>query len=431
MEQAPKKICDLLLKHSRYLTEEMKIRENVSIAIKDGKIMEIVQGDSGYAGGEVVDGSHLLWMPGLTDGHLHTTQQLLRGKLLDERPVIWKRINVPFESQLSREDVKFSALLASLEMILGGTTSFLDAGGIHMEEAAGVFAKAGLRGGVSSMTGDSEGLPENLRIGPEEAVRRFEELQQAVCSLGEGRLHACLSLTSPMSCSPELMDTVFSASMSGKIPLVMHMNEYSQEVFNFQEKYECRPVEFLERQRLLSEYVVLAHCIFLSGNEIQSLAERHVKVVHCPFSNCGKGVPDTPRLLEQGIDVSFGTDGTAHGGLDLFSEMKIFRSVMNAVFGAKTCDAGIMTAEEILSIAVRGGAKAMMAPNLGAIQEGFKADLIAVNLDQPHLFPTHNLVHTLVESVRGSDVWHMVVDGRLIMKDREILTLDKERIRCV
>ena len=152
-----------------------------------------------------------------------------------------------------------------------------------------------------------------------------------------------------------------------------------------------------------------------------------MKVCHCPFSNCGKAVPDTPQLLEMGIPVGLGTDGAAHGGLSLWNEMKIFRSVMNAKHGVAQGNPSIMPAKQILSMATRDGYR-LMKEDGGVIAAGKKADFITINLRQPHLYPTGNLVNTLLECVTAADVCDAAVDGQLLMKNREVLTLDEERI---
>ena len=159
------------------------------------------------------------------------------------------------------------------------------------------------------------------------------------------------------------------------------------------------------------------------------MARRDVRVAHCPFSNCGKGVPPTPQLLQAGIPVGLGTDGSAHGGLDLFREMRLFRGVMNVTRGVAEANSSIMPAQTLLHMATQGGAAALLEPETGAIRPGNLADLIAIDLDAPHLWPTQNLVHTLVESASGADVCHSIIDGALVMKDRELLTLDVQRIR--
>ena len=207
------------------------------------------------------------------------------------------------------------------------------------------------------------------------------------------------------------------------------MNEYMGEVNGILEREGMLPYEYLEKMGVLDSHFLGAHSLILSEREMELIRERGSKVCHCPFSNCGKAVPDTPKLLSMGIPVGMGTDGAAHGGLSLWNEMKIFRSVMNIYHGVPNRDPKVMPAEQIFRILLEGGAKALDEPGqLGQLEPGYKADLIGINLDQPHLCPTGNLLHTLFECVNAGDVWDMIVGGRVIMKDREVKTMDEERI---
>lgn len=419
--------CDLLLTGARYLSPDMSVVSGKTIAVKDGLILDIVDREAcAYQAETVLSGAHLLWMPGLVDGHLHTSQQLLRGRLLDEKPVIWKRVNVPFESRLDEESSRLSAQLAAMEMISCGTTGFVDAGGKYPEVYAEVYRAAGLRGRLSVMTNDNPFCPESLRAASvPAAVERLRAMKGAL----SGLLKPIYSVTTPTAVSGELLRAVFQAAAEDGVPVETHMNEYASEVTDFLERYGKRPFVWLEEEGLLSATMTAPHCIFLSPEEIAVMARRRVRAVHCPFSNCGKGAPPTPQLLAAGVSVGLGTDGSAHGGLDLFREMRLFRGVMNVTRGVSTADSCVMPAETLLDMAARGGAAALMEPGLGVIQKGAPADLIALDTDAPHLWPTQNLVHTLVESASGADVRHTIVNGELLMRDRELLTIDRDRVR--
>jgi len=419
--------CDLLLTNAKYLSPDMTVVSGKAIAVKDGRILDILDQDKcACQAGAVLDGGDLLWMPGLVDGHLHTSQQLLRGRLLDEKPVIWKRVNVPFESRLDEESSRLSAELAAMEMISCGTTGFVDAGGKYPEIYAQVYQAAGLRGRLSVMTNDNPFCPESLRApSVPAAVERLRAMKGALTGL----LKPIYSVTTPTAVSEELLRAVFQAAEEDGVPVETHMNEYASEVADFIERYGERPFIWLEREGLLSAPMTAPHCIFLSQEEIAVMARRQVRVAHCPFSNCGKGVPPTPQLLAAGVPVGLGTDGSAHGGLDLFREMRLFRGVMNVTRGVGTADSSVMPAETLLKMATRGGAAALMEPGLGVIEKGAVADLIAVDTAAPHLWPTQNLVHTLVESASGADVRHSIVNGKLLMRNRELLTIDADRVR--
>ncbi len=419
--------CDLLLTNAKYLSPDMTVVSGKAIAVKDGRILDILDQDKcACQAGAVLDGGDLLWMPGLVDGHLHTSQQLLRGRLLDEKPVIWKRVNVPFESRLDEESSRLSAELAAMEMISCGTTGFVDAGGKYPEIYAQVYQAAGLRGRLSVMTNDNPFCPESLRApSVPAAVERLRAMKGALTGL----LKPIYSVTTPTAVSEELLRAVFQAAAEDGVPVETHMNEYASEVAAFIERYGERTFIWLEREGLLSAPMTAPHCIFLSQEEIAVMARRQVRVAHCPFSNCGKGVPPTPQLLAAGVPVGLGTDGSAHGGLDLFREMRLFRGVMNVTRGVGTADSSVMPAETLLKMATRGGAAALMEPGLGVIEKGAVADLIAVDTAAPHLWPTQNLVHTLVESASGADVRHSIVNGKLLMRNRELLTIDADRVR--
>lgn len=425
--------CDILIKNCLLLTEEFEVEENMSIAIKDSYIVAVDKKEvieQTYISSETIDGKHKVLMPGLIDAHTHICQQLLRGKIMDQLPMIWKRIMVPFESNLTPEDVRISAQLANLEMIKSGTTSFSDAGGMYMDEVASVLVKSGLRGAITPSTMDNDSTaPKNMLSTIKEAIKRNADLYNTYHGAGDGRLSIWLSLRTLISCSEDLVVKIFEMADEYQTNVHVHMNEYPNEVTYSLEHHQKRPIEYLNSLGVLGSNLVSAHSILLSENEIDLIKKHDVKVVHCPISNLGKGMPKTPRLLQSKVKVGLGTDGTAHAGLSLFNEMKVFRSAMHTGYGVPTHDPLIMPAKTLLNLATKGGAQVTFNEDkLGSIIEGKKADLISIDLDQPHIYPTHNLVNTLVEVVNHTDVKDMIVDGKIIMKNREVLTLDEEKI---
>lgn len=417
----------MIIKNTMILDENLNIQEKKDIRIRDGKIAKIREQLPFEEKEEVLEGKGFLFMPGLIDSHMHTGQQLLRGKVLDEMPMIWTRVMLPFESTLTEEKMRLSAKVAALEMIKSGTTGFVDAGSYFMETAAEVYEKSGLRGALSYSTMDQKGLPKSIADNADSAVKKTDELYESVH--GRGNLKVYYSLRSLISCSEELVEKAAMKALEKGTMLQAHMNEYPGEINYFLEHYKMRPYEFLESRKLLGENFLGAHSLLLSEDEMEILKERKVKICHCPFSNCGKAAPKTPQLLKKGISVGLGTDGTAHGGMSLWNEMKIFRSIVNLVQGVPLAEPKIMPAGQILQIVLEGGAKALNEEgSLGVLKEGAKADIIGIRLMQPHLIPSGDLVNTLVESVNAGDVSHMIVGGKLIMKDRRVLTMDEEEI---
>ena len=421
--------CDLLIHDCTVLVEGMQLKEHMAIVVKDGRILDILPEAEAakYAAKETVKDKDKLWLPGLVDTHMHTGQQLLKGKVLDELPMIWTRIMLPFESTMTADKMRLSAQVAALEMIASGTTGFVDAGSYYMEEAGRVYQKSGLRGALSHSTMDQGNFPASIKETAEEALAKTDALYDEFHN--KGNLKVFYALRALMNCSEKLICGAAERAASHKTYLQAHMNEYAGEVNYTLERYQMRPFEYLAKLGALGENFLAAHCLMLSAKERTILRDNKVKVVHCPFSNCGKGVPNTPALLEAGIAVSLGTDGAAHGGLSLWNEMKIFRSVMNAFWGTRLAEPAIMPAKEILRMAFGGaGLLSEGKNNANGLALGAPADMIALDWSAMHLCSSLNPLNSLLECVNSGDVCDSMVGGKLLMRNKEFLTLDKEAI---
>lgn len=421
--------CSLLIKNAVVMTDHETIEYGMDIAVADGKIREVVKtGTKEFQAEHVIPGDGKLFMPGLIDSHMHTGQQLLKGLVLDAKPIIWTRVMLPFESTLTPEKMRLSAQVAALEMIKSGTTAFVDAGSYFMDVAAEVYEKSGLRGCLSYSTMDEDGLPESIAMDAKQAVEETDRLYADWDR--KGCLKVFYSLRALNSCSDELTALASEHAKVRGAMLQAHMNEYQGEVDGILARDGMRPYEYLEKIGVLSAKFLGAHSLILSENEKELIREYGVKVCHCPFSNCGKAVPDTPDLVERGIIPGFGTDGAAHGGLSLWNEMRIFRSLMNIYHGVPNRNTKVMPAELLFRMVYEGGAAAIgETGQCGKIKAGYKADFISVNLDAGRLIPSGNLLHTMFECAESGDVRDMVVNGKVLMENREVGTLDEERIR--
>lgn len=423
--------ADLLIRDSDYLDEDFELVEGKSILIKDGRIEAIDTAKElgeRYDWQEELDGSGCVYMPGLVDSHMHTGQQLLRGRVLDEMPMIWTRIMLPYESTLTPEKMRLSARMAAVEMIHAGTTGFIDAGSYFMEEAAGVYAESGLRGALSCSTMDQKGLPASIAMDARTAIRKTDELYKEFH--GQRNLKVYYSLRSLISCSEDLILMVAERAKENHTMLQAHMNEYPGEINFYMERKQMRPYEYLESLGVLGPDFLGAHSLLLAENEMSLLAERGVKVCHCPFSNCGKAAPRTPDLLERGVTVGLGTDGAAHGGLSLFQEMKIFRAVMNLTWGVPLAEPAVMPAKTILAMATRGGQACLGGdPDRdGTLLPGARADIIGIDKNRIYMAVYGHMANTVLESAGAGDVRDSVCAGKVLMKDYRILTLDVEQI---
>ncbi|KYH30793.1 amidohydrolase [Neomoorella mulderi] len=423
---------DVVIKNCSYLQPDFAVAKAKNIYISRGRIRAIADaGEEIPPDAEVIKGDGKLVIPGLVDAHTHVAQQFLRGRTLDEFPMVWARILVPYESNLTADDVYWSTKLACLEMIKSGTTSFADSGGPFMEKAIMAIVESGLRAAVTRSTMDMGAfVPDNMRHSVEDNLKMTETLYRQYHNTGEGRIKIWFGLRSLLTCSRELIKETAAISRSLATGVHMHFTEHRDEVSYCLENYKLRPAEYLQSLGLLGPNLLTAHNVILAEKELELLKEYGVKVVHCPRSNLGNhGFPKTPRMLQMGISVGLGSDGAAASSLSLFDEMRVFRSGIHAFWGLPYFDPVVMPAKELLKMATLGGANALLlGEETGSIEVGKKADLALINIDQPHLQPTYNLVNTLVEAATSKDISDLIIDGKVVMKERSVLTLDEEEI---
>ena len=426
--------CDILIQGCRVLQPDMTISGTCSVAIdktmicKIGPEAELAQE---YEAEETLDGRGKLLMPGLVDGHTHTCQQLLRGRVSDEYPMVWTRFLVPFESNLRPEDSYVSGQLACLEMIKHGTTAFADSGGVYMDRVADAVVESGMRAAIAKSTMDmGNAITGAMKETAKEAVAHTKELYKGYQGAGDGRVDIWFAIRQVMTCSQDLIAMVRDAAEELHTGIHAHLCEHKDEVSFCLQNYKLRPAQFLESMGVLGPNLLTAHNVMLSDEDIALMAERGVKVIHCPRANLANhGFPKAPQILQAGLQVGLGCDGAAPSNLDLFDEMKVLRYGMIAYWGLPSFNPVVMTCATVLKMASWGGACALGKGDiLGTVEEGKKADVILLNIDQPHIQPTQNLLNTIVEAANGHDVTDSIIDGRIKKKNREVLTLDEEKI---
>lgn len=408
-------MLDILLKNAHYLDENFELQQN-DLAIKDGRFVPFT-GQSA----KITICSDKVWLPGLVDNHIHISQQFLQGKLLFEKPIVWQRINVPFEASLTKDLVKLSAKTAAAVMIKNGTTSFIDSGCPLAIEMIDTLSAIKMRGAIGYQTTDL--IPfDTLRTTPEEAFARNLELIDA---LKENELLSpILGITTLPAATKELQESVLVYGKEQHLLTSCHMNEYESEILNVIEKENLRPYEYLEKLGALHDKFIGPHSLFLSENEKQLIQDNDTKVVHCPYSNSAKGIPETDALLYRHIGTYLGTDGAGHGGLDIFREMRLFSALMQ-LYSKSKGDYALVNAKEILSMATHS-----VDPDLGAIKVGKKADLISLDTSNLDYLSGGINANTMVEIAKGSHVNDSIIGGHFVMKDRELLTIDETQLKA-
>ena len=416
----------MLLKNIAYLDENLDIIFNRDIRIKDNYIKEIGENLEIEEEKEVINGENLLVTPGLCDAHTHIGQQLLKGKVLDAEGIIWKNIMLPFESSITDEIMSLNTKLALIEMIKAGTTSFVDAGSYHMDSACREIFKSGMRGAVTYSSMVDSSLPESICDTADEVIEKNNSLYKNWNE--KGLIQVYYSIRSLMSANEELILKVSQEAKKRDAMLEAHMNEYDKEVENVVEKTGLPPYEYLEKLGVLNSDFIGAHSLILSEGEKEIIKKHDIKIVQCPFSNSGKALANTPQLIKNGIKIGLGSDGVAHGGLSLWDEMKTLRCMMNVTWGIQENNRSIMPAKILLKMAMENG-KYFLRKNIGTIKEGYLADLIFIDLNQPHLWYSGNYTNTIFECVNKGDIIHSMVDGKWIMRDRKITTIDESSVR--
>ncbi|KUO52396.1 MAG: N-ethylammeline chlorohydrolase [Desulfitibacter sp. BRH_c19] len=393
------------------------------IIIAGEKIDSVKSGYQEYDSNDctIIDATGMAVMPGLVNCHTHTAMTLLRG-YADDLPLMeWLENRIwPLEAKLKPEYVYWGTKLAVLEMIKGGTTCFSDMY-FMMEQVAEVVKETGIRASLSrgliSFNNGDKSLEEGINL-----VKSYH-------NSADKRITTMLGPHAPYTCSPEYLQEVSSEAKKLGVGIHIHIAETLSEINQIKEKYNKTPVEMVHQAGVFTANPVLAaHCVHLTDNDLKILLQEKVSVAHNPESNMklASGIAPITKMIEMGVNVGLGTDGAAsNNNLDMFQEMRS-ASLLQKVH---TYDPTVMSSYQALSMATSNGAKALgLGQEIGKIKPGMKADIILVDLSGPHLQPLHDINAHLVYSAGASDVDTVIVNGKVIMKSKEVSTIDEEKV---
>jgi 5-methylthioadenosine/S-adenosylhomocysteine deaminase len=413
---------DILIKNGTILTMDPSdsIINNGLIGINGEQISFIGEEKGNPINAEfVIDAKNGIILPGLVNGHTHAAMTLFRG-LADDLPLMeWLNNYIfPAESRIDSYFVHTGTSLACAEMILSGTTTFCDMY-LFEEAAAQACKEAGMRSLIGEVLYDfnspNYGSIDNGFIYTESLIEKW---------CGDPLVSIAIEPHSLFTCSPDLLKTAGKLSIKYKVPLITHLSETEDELRFVEKTYGKRPVHHLNSLGILGPNLITCHCVHVSSDEIKMLKEKNVKIIHNPESNMklASGIAPVQEMISSGITVGIGTDGCAsNNDLDLFTEM----GTAAKLHKVKEMDPTVMDAKTVLRMATINGAKALgMDKITGSIEIGKKADIIVVDTNKPHLTPIYNPYSHLVYSARGSDVVHSIINGRLVMSQRELLTID-------
>jgi 5-methylthioadenosine/S-adenosylhomocysteine deaminase len=359
-----------------------------------------------------------LVIPGLVNAHTHVAMTLLRG-YADDKPLrAWLEEDIwPVEAELAAEDVAAGTRLGVAEMIRSGTTAFGDMY-FFMPEVADVVAETGLRARLGHGCISVGKNDETARVDFRDGLAFAREYD---CH-ADGRVRTMFTPHSLTTVSEDHFREFLPEAREAGVPVHCHANETEAEVEPIVSERGQRPLSWADDLGLLAEDTYIAHGVHVDETEIELLAERETAVAHCPASNMklASGMAPVEAMLDAGVTVGLGTDGAGtNNDLDMFDEMRDAAMVGKLAAG----DATAVDAATAVGLATAGSASALGFES-GRIEAGANADLAVVDLEAPHLTPPHDLVSHLVYAARGSDVRHTVCDGQVLMRDREVKTVD-------
>jgi 5-methylthioadenosine/S-adenosylhomocysteine deaminase len=370
----------------------------------------------------IIDAAGMVATPGLINCHTHLAMTLFRGVAEDQPLQRWLTETIwPLEAKLKPMDIYYGSLLGCLEMIKSGTTCFADMY-FHEETVAEAVQEAGLRAVLAPgllETLDKDLAEETLNQTIQLAKRYHKPNSTIRIQLGPHAVYTC---------NLDFLKRVREIATRHKIGIHIHLAESKEMANQIEKQHNQTETQLLESIDFLGSDILAAHCIHLNQKDMQTLAKYDVKIAYNPVANMklAQGTARIPDLQKLGITVSLGTDGPASNNtLDMLQNMKVAALLQKAHYRDPT----VLPAKTVLEMATKNAAKALgLERTIGSLEPGKKADIALIDFNKPHLTPQHNPYANIVYSANGSDVHTLIVDGKVLMANREVKTLDEAEI---
>jgi 5-methylthioadenosine/S-adenosylhomocysteine deaminase len=401
------------------------IYDDGTIAVTGNSIVSVGprgEMEAKYASSETIDARGKLVMPGFINGHTHVPMTLFRGLHDDVTLDDWLRKYIfPAEAKnVTEEFVRWGTRLAAAEQIRSGVTTFADM--YYFEDAVAEETKAAGMRGVLGETVIDFPAPDNKNAA---AMLSYTETFLKKWQ-GDSLIHAAVAPHSIYTCSRKTLEDASSLARRYHAPILIHVAEMKKEWEDSEKQNGASPVQYLERIGVLGPDVLAAHCIFVDATDRKILAERHVGCVHNASSNMmlASGVSPVPEMRAEGVAVGLGTDGPAgsNNDLDLMEEMDLAAKLAKIT----KMDPLALNARAVVEMATIDGAKALhMEKEIGSLEAGKKADMILITLDHPNAVPMYDIYAQLAYALKASDVETVIIGGRVVMRDRTLLTVNE------
>ncbi|MFH2043888.1 MAG: amidohydrolase [Pseudomonadota bacterium] len=410
------------------VNEDFDIIKDGIVFINDGKIVEVSSkplNNPLLEAKEIIDAAGGIIMPGLVNTHTHLPMTILRGIGDDLLLSEWLNNYIfPLEAKyMNPETVRVASYLGCAEMLLSGTTSCCD-GYFFEEEVAQAVLESGMRAvlghGVIDFAAPGVLDPANNI----KTALNFVQKWQNVSSL----ITPSIFCHSPYTCSEETLKKAKQIASSRKLLFQIHVAETKDEFDTIMAKHSVSPVKYLEQTGILDKNTLLVHAVWIDEKDIKIISKHNSKISHNPQSNMklASGISPVPKILNEKITVGLGTDGCAsNNDPDMFKEMDVAAKLHKV----NVLDPTVMDAETVVKMATIKGAEAIGIGNeTGSIEKGKQADIIIIDTDSPHLIPMYHPVSHIVYSATGSDVRDVLVSGKVVVRNKKLLTLDIEDI---
>ena len=425
----------LLLKGGRVVTLDAERRiVDADVLVEDGRITQIRRPDGPAAARPqpaTIDCKGLIVLPGLIQAHIHLCQTLFRGLADDLALEAWLAQRIwPLEAAHTAESIYASAQLGAAELLLGGTTTILDMETVrHTGAAFEALESIGIRATAGKCLMDAVSSPASLREPTDRALQESADLCARWHGAAGGRLRYCFAPRFAPSCTGALLRATSDLAEKAGAVVHTHAAETPLELELVKRETGHDEIAYLDSVGISGPRAALAHCVWVDKDGIARLARQATNIVHCPSSNLklGSGVAPVPEMLAAGCHVGIGADGApCNNRLDAFAEMRLAALIQKPRLGPEA-----LPAAQVLELATLGGARAVgLEAEIGSIEVGKRADLVVLDLGGPHAQPEEaELVSRIVYSARAADVRHVVVDGRIVIRDAALKTADLEEIR--
>ncbi len=382
---------------------------------------------------EIIDAKDLTLIPGFIQTHVHLSQTLFRG-LAEDLPLLdWLRLKIfPFENAHNKNSLKVTSQLSINELLLGGTTTMLDMGTLrHGEVVFKEMIDSGIRGFSGKCLMDVNDLYPDFKSSTDEELKNMQSLARIFHNSEKGRIKYTFSPRFVLSCTENLLKETkeIMKDFPGSI-YHTHSSESTDEINEVRRRFQKENIEYFDSINVLDDHTVLAHCVHTSGKERKTLKNRNTRIAHCPSANLklGSGIAPIPQYLKEGISVTLGADGApCNNNLSIFNEMKLASLIQKPIHGAE-----VMDSKTIFRMATIEGAKALHLQNeVGSIEIGKKADLVLIDLDSYSNSYSDNddaVYSDLVFSSTAENVKSVMVNGKLVVKNRESLVYDQKKL---